>query len=298
VPTTVDVTAGPRPAPFLRWAGGKRRLLPVLTAGAPAAFSRYFEPFLGGGAMLFALDQPGSFCVVNDANEDLALTYRVLRDDPEALIAALHQHEEQVSSEWFYALRAVRPVDPVARAARFIAYNRTSFNGLFRVNSSGGWNTPYGKLKNPTVCNAPLLRAVSDALAGADIRSGSFQDATKDADVGDFVYLDPPYLPLSPTSSFSQYAAGGFGVTDHQDLAAVVAAARDAGALVMLSNSDTPLTREIFAGMDLYQVQVRRSISANASSREQVAEILAVTYPVEEMRDPDAFLALATPLSH
>lgn len=286
-----------RPAPFLRWAGGKRRLLKVLNAGMPTQFNTFYEPFLGGGAVYLTLDHPGERCVVSDMNTDLIAAYRAIRDNLDELVDALREHQANVSEEWFYALRAAEPTTDLERAARFIAYNRTSFNGLFRVNSKGKWNTPYGKLKKPTVCNEPLLRAVADRLVGTDIRCGTYTDGTLGAGIGDFVYLDPPYLPISATASFSKYDKDDFTAADHQALATHVQQLRDAGAHVMLSNSDTPLVREIFAGMNLHQVSVHRSISAKATSRENVHEVLATTYPLDQMADPDTFLTLATPLA-
>lgn len=294
--TSTDSPAPVAPAPFLRWAGGKRRLLKVIAPAMPTEMGKFYEPFLGGGALYFSLAHPGARCVVNDTNEDLIAAYRVLQTDPEALIGALSEHQSQVSADWFYALRATEPATDLERAARFIAYNRTSFNGLFRVNSKGGWNTPYGKLKNPTISNGPLLRADSARLSGTDIRCGSYLDATAGAADGDFVYYDPPYLPLTATSSFSKYAKDDFTPGDHSALAERVSVLASSGVRAMLSNSDTPLTREIFAGMHQYQVHVQRSISAKASSRESVAEVLAVTYPLEDMVDAEQFLKFATPL--
>jgi DNA adenine methylase len=279
----------PQPAPFLRWAGGKRRLLPALHAALPVTIGRFYEPFLGGGALFFSLEHPGTDCVINDFTADLVACYEALRDTPDALIARLHEHARDTSKDAYLALRASEPDSPLERAARFIALNRTSFNGLYRVNGAGKFNVPWGQLKNPTVCNEELLRADAARLAGATIRTGSYADAVSDARAGDFVYFDPPYIPLSATSNFAAYAKEGFGPDAQVELATCVQDLAARGVNVMLSNSDTPLTREIFAGMNLHTVEVHRSISAKASARGTVTEVLGVTYDVSQMRTPDWF---------
>jgi DNA adenine methylase len=280
------------PGPFLRWAGGKRRLLPVLHAAMPATFNRYYEPFLGGGALFFSLRLPGHRCVLNDFTPDLVAAYTQLRDHPEELITALQGHARRAGKDAYLELRATTPATDLEAAARFIALNRQSFNGLWRVNSRGQMNVPWGQLKNPTVCNEPLLRADAAALAGVTLRTGSYQDAVGDAGEGDFVYLDPPYLPASATSSFSKYAAGDFGPADHEQLARTITTLRERGALVMLSNSDTPLTRQIFADLDLYTVAVHRSISATTAGRGTVTEVLGLSYPLARIADRDTFVTL------
>lgn len=280
------------PAPFLRWAGGKRRLLPAILAGAPATFGAYFEPFIGGGAVLFALRLAGDRVTINDVNPDLLAVYRALRDDPETLIDGLAAHATAVSADDFYAMRASTPANDMERAVRMVYLNRTCFNGLYRVNANGEFNVPYGKLRHPVVCNAELLRACAAALDGVRIREGSFADAVADADAGDFVYFDPPYIPLSPTASFSRYARDDFTQPDQERLAAIVTELTGRGVHVMLSNSDTPLTRDIFAGLDLHSVSVARSISASAGSRTRVREVIGVNYPTSAMRDPDTFTDL------
>jgi DNA adenine methylase len=285
------VRAVPAPAPFLRWAGGKRRLLPALLAARPTDFGGYFEPFVGGGALLFALP-PSSRRVVNDANAQLVAAYRVLRDDTDTLVRALRVHAADTSKDAYLRLRASEPHDAVGIAARFIALNRLSFNGLYRVNRAGRYNVPWGALANPTVCNEELLRADAASLAGVEVRCGSFADAVADAVAGDFVYLDPPYIPASATSSFTAYAAEGFGLTEQRQLAEVIADLDARSVHVMLSNSDTPVTREVFAALQLHTVSVRRSISAKASARGTVTEVIGVNYPVEQMHDPTAFAAL------
>jgi DNA adenine methylase len=293
------------PAPFLRWAGGKRKLVPAFQQLLPASFDpkkgKLFEPFVGGGAFMLALGDPtnalhipGKRLVINDANPELVATYRAIRDDVERLIAKLTKLAADTSKAAFERQKALAPKSDVERAARFIFLNRTCFNGLWRVNSSGGFNVPYGNLDNPFLFDADALRAVSRRLAGAQIREGSYVQAVNDAKAGDLVYLDPPYLPLNPSSSFSKYAKDDFGQADQYALAGVIRALTDRGVLVMLSNSDTPLTRHIFGPeLDLWQISVTRSISASAASRAKVHEVVGVNFTVSN--PPAALTHLQAP---
>jgi DNA adenine methylase len=280
------------PKSFLRWAGGKHRLLDVLLSAVPRSMGAYYEPFVGGGALLFRLEHPGRRCV-NDLNSALVMAYRVLRDRPEELIAALRVHATDTSPAAYYALRESSPTEPVEVAARFIALNRLGWRGLHRVNRAGRLNTPYGHLRHPTVCDEPLLSADAAALAGVDITSGSYVDALATAAAGDFVYLDPPYLPSTSAGGFTAYDAAGFTAVDHRALAGVIADLDARGVQVMLSNSDTPLTREIFGDLRLHTVRVHRSIPAKAAARGIATELLGVNYPTAEMRDATRFAALA-----
>jgi DNA adenine methylase len=294
---------GMSPEPFLRWAGGKRQLLPVLIPTLPADFdltkNRFFEPFTGGGAFQFALSghntaaglftprkKKGLPIVLNDANQDLVATYRVIRDDVEGLIVELRRMAKDISEKRYYAVRDAQPTTELGQAARTIYLNRLGFNGLYRVNASGKFNVPYGKLTNPTVCDEDLLRACSAWLRHAEVRSGSYASAVADAKAGDVVYLDPPYIPLTPTASFSRYAKDDFREMDQWGLAGVIKGLADRGVRVMFSNSNTELTRKIFgADLDLYAVNASRSIGANAASRATVEEVLGVNYPLASALD-------------
>lgn len=280
------------PGPFLRWAGGKRQLLGELLAELPDGFhlstNRYFEPFIGGGAVMFALAgtpaaaglaptrrKTGRPIVINDVNPDLANTYTVLRDQPADLIAALGELAGDTTEARYYEMRAHVPTDPVDAAARTIYLNRTTFNGLYRQNSAGQFNVPWGRLANPTICNTELLEACSQWLSHAEIRCGSFIAAVADAAAGDVVYLDPPYVPLTPTASFSKYAKDDFGEMDQWALAGVIRGLLDRGAHVILSNSDTELTRRIYGDdLELRSVNASRSVSASAASRASVLEVI------------------------
>lgn len=291
------------PGPFLRWAGGKRQLLPIIHAALPAGFdlrtNRFFEPFVGGGAVMFSLhdhqassqmkasDRKKRRIVINDVNGELIDTYRAMRNDIDALVTELRAREKNTSESDYYKARDLWvPGTETERAARMIYLNRLAFNGLYRVRSDGKFNVPFGKIASPTVCNEELLRANSAWLAGVDIREGSFTSAVNDARAGDVVYLDPPYLPLTPTASFSKYAKDDFREMDQWALRGVIDGLIQRGVRVILSNSNTELTRTIFSNLDLYVVSATRSISAAAGSRSRVEEVLGVSYPVQQTADP------------
>lgn len=223
---------------------------------------------------------PGSKLVINDVNPDLIAAYRVLRDDVESLISRLARMGSKTTKSDFETIKTSRPATDLGRAARFIYLNKTCFNGLWRVNSAGNFNVPYGHISRPVVCDARLLHACSARLRGAQIRLGSYTAAVNDAKTGDVVYLDPPYLPLSPSASFSKYAKDDFGKLDHYALAGVIRGLSERGVYVMLSNSDAPLTRQIFGGLlELRGLDVTRSISAGSASRKKVGEVLGINYP-------------------
>ncbi len=287
----------PEPKPFLRWAGGKRQLLPIIHASLPKDFSiqenRFFEPFLGGGAMMFSLSGlfgvPSSSgqIIVNDVNPDLTNVYETLKSDCETLILLLRELASKNSEDFFYSVRGSVPDTPAERAARMIYLNRTCFNGLYRVNRAGEFNVPWGKLSNPKICDDQLLRDVSIWLKKVQIRNGGFAAAVEDSREGDVVYLDPPYLPLSLTSKFSRYAVDDFLTLDHYALAGVIRGLSNKGVRVILSNSNTPLTRAIYGSeINLRTLNVTRSISAKSSSRGSVEEVLGLTYPVKDCRNP------------
>lgn len=286
------------PGPFLRWAGGKRQLLPELLGELPDDFhlstNRFFEPFIGGGAFMFALAgtpaadglaptrrKTGRPIIINDVNPELANVYTVLRDQPDDLIARLDEYATDTSEDRYYQVRAQSPTDPVDTAARTIYLNRTTFNGLYRQNSAGKFNVPWGRLNNPTVANHDLLWACSRWLSHAEIRCGSFTAAVIDAAAGDVVYLDPPYIPMSPTASFSKYSKDDFSEMDQWALSGVIAGLVERGVCVILSNSDTELTRRIYGRvLDLRSVNATRSVGASAGSRASVLEVIGtVTCP-------------------
>ena len=280
----------PYPIPFVKWAGGKRKLAPLLIETFPIEFdpekNRYFEPFIGGGALMFALGQPGGKLIVpgkslfiNDMNPELTNTYGVIRDNVSALIKELEVLSKKINEKTFYDIRSTVPRSKVARAARFIYLNKTCFNGLWRVNSKGEFNVPFGKSKNPSLFVEENLRACSKRLKGSTITNESFEKAVSKARKGDLVYFDPPYIPLSASASFSAYAKEGFGMNEQELLAETIGKLNAKGVYVLLSNSDTPLTRKVFRkSLTLRKVLMSRSISSSGSTRKPVYEVLGMNY--------------------
>jgi DNA adenine methylase len=278
------------PTPFVKWAGGKRKLAPLLIETFPKEFNpeknRYFEPFIGGGALMFALGNPespiyipGKNLYINDMNPELTNTYEVIRDNVSSLIKELEVLSKKINEKTFYEIRETVPRAKVARAARFIYLNKTCFNGLWRVNSRGEFNVPFGKAKNPSLFIEDNLRACSKRLKGSTISNMSFEEAVSKARKGDLVYFDPPYIPLSPSASFSAYAKEGFGLQEQKILAETIQALSKKGAYVLLSNSDTPLTREIFKkSITLRRILMARTISSSGSTRKPVFEVLGMNY--------------------
>ena len=289
--------------PLLKWAGGKRRLLQTLFEVFPANFdlkqNKYFEPFVGGGAVLFGLanhlpeEEIGSLSkkqksiIVSDTNGELINFYKVVRDSPSDLSNKIRDLAKRTDRDDFYSVRSSSPTTKVGRAARILYLNRLCFNGLYRVNSKGEFNVPYGRYINPSIYNPELIKACSAWLKNAQISEATFKDAVVKARKGDLVHFDPPYIPLSATASFSNYAKEGFSEKDQRELANVIAALTKKGVYVVLSNSDTKLSRQIFGDLNLYSMPVGRSISANGATRSKVKELIGTNYPVEKMKNPD-----------
>ncbi len=265
---------------MLKWAGGKGRLLPELLARLPASFGAYHEPFVGGGALFFALVGAGRLgrVYLSDANAALIDVYLALRDDVEGVIAALRHHRYE--RDHFYRVRAQQPeeLSLPERAARVIYLNKTCYNGLYRENSTGQFNVPFGRYVNPTICDEPNLRAAAAALQGVDISRRRFDSVLDYAKPGDFVYFDPPYVPLSSTANFTSYDRAGFGPDDQRQLRDVFAELGRRGVRAMLSNSDTPFVRELYAGFHVEQVLAARAVNSKASGRGKVAEVLVLNY--------------------
>ncbi|MFM2247548.1 MAG: adenine methylase [Pseudomonadota bacterium] len=268
--------------PFVKWAGGKRRLIDELLEGAPAGFRRYHEPFVGGGALFFALAgryvRPGAWASLSDVNIRLVRTWRAVQNDVEGLILRLKDYAEAHDEEQFYAVRAIdvdKFDDDTDVAAWFIYLNKTAYNGLYRVNRSGGFNVPLGRYADPQICDPDGLRLASRALAGAHIEHAAFDSVLDRALPGDFVYFDPPYVPVSHTADFTSYTADGFSMADQARLRDVAAALKDRGVHVLLSNSDTATVRELYQGSFHHRtVLCGRAINSRASSRGRVAELL------------------------
>jgi DNA adenine methylase len=262
--------------PFLKWAGGKQQLLPMILPRLPRRIDTYYEPFLGGGAVFFALAAEGRFrrAVLADANAELLECWRGVRDGVDAVVAALRawRYEE----ECYYAVRELDPaaLAPAERAARLIYLNRTCYNGLYRVNRAGKFNVPFGRYTNPRICDEEGLRAASAALQRADLLCADFETAVERAQPGDAVYFDPPYLPVSDTSDFTAYHHDGFGPEDHERLAGVFASLGARGVYALLSNSDAPLARRLYHPFRPHFVEALRSINSKANARGSVLEML------------------------
>lgn len=272
--------------PFIKWAGGKSQLLEPIRELIPAKIRTYFEPFLGGGAVFFSLAAEGRFgrAILNDWNAELIDAYRIVRDFPGDLVPKMAQLKEDYQADpepTFYRERARDPqqLSPLERAARFLFLNRTAFNGMYRVNKKGEYNVPWGRYKNPAILNEPLLRACSAALAETTLRQGDFAAGTKGAKKGDFVYFDPPYVPINDTSNFTSYTSDGFGLDDQYRLAALFRLLVDRGVGVALSNSDTEVVRELYKGFEIRQIMARRNINSKGDGRGPVPELLVVGRP-------------------
>jgi DNA adenine methylase len=277
--------------PFVKWAGGKSQLLQQYRPLYPGQnqVGRYLEPFLGGGAVFFhimRLLRP-SQALLWDTNAELIDAFRAVRDEIDPLIARLRQHRQQHSETYYYQVRTESPQTRVERAARLIYLNKTGFNGLYRVNSRGIFNVPYGHRANPLILDEQLLHAVSKVLQKAELEARDFRDLSATARKGDFIYFDPPYQPLSQTSHFTSYTSDSFGEKDQRDLANLYAELDRRGCLLMLSNSDTPLVRELYAGFRLHVVSARRMINSDGAKRGPVPEVVVLNYeaPGEEPRE-------------
>ncbi len=261
-----------RPKPFLKWAGGKTKLVPEILKRFPGRFGHYHEPFVGGAAVFFALGPERA--TLSDINDELVNAYRAIRDDVEGVIEALGAH--RATEEHFYEVRGQErsALTATTSTARTIFLNRTCFNGLYRVNRKGQFNVPFGRYANPKICDADNLRAVSEALAEVSIEHRSAFEVLDHAKKGDLVYFDPPYDPVSKTASFTSYTKTGFGDAEQERLADVFAALDRKGVHVVLSNSDTEFIRSLYAGFEIEQVFCRRAINSRADRRGPVAEVL------------------------
>lgn len=270
-------------APVVKWVGGKRQLLGEITPLLPKQITSYCEPFLGGGAVLFAI-QP-SKSIVNDLNTDLISVYEVIRDDVDSLIEDLKRHEND--SKYFYAIRdkdrnreTYQAMSKVERASRLIYLNKTCFNGLFRVNSAGEFNSPFGHYKNPNIVNEPVLRAVNKYFSSSNITfcNEDFAATLNRVGKGGFVYLDPPYDPVSDTASFTGYNRGGFDRTEQIRLKQCCDELTKRGVKFLLSNSSTAFIKELYGDYSISVVHAKRAINADASKRGAIEEVLIRNY--------------------
>jgi DNA adenine methylase len=268
--------------PFLKWAGGKRQLLHVLKDNLPTKYKTYYEPFVGGGAFLFDL-QPKQ-AVINDSNGELINCYQVIKDAVQELIEDLGKHEN--TEYYYYKMRELdrkRSFDKkteIERASRIIYLNKTCYNGLFRVNSRGQFNVPFGRYKNPNILDISVLRAVSKYLNEnqVEILNADFKSAVKTARKGDFIYFDPPYDPVSDTASFTGYDINGFNRNEQERLKETVDELNQKGCYVLLSNAYTDFIVDLYKDYQQVKVSAIRAINSNAKKRGSVYEILVKNY--------------------
>ena len=296
--------------PFLKWAGGKGQLLPTLTRCLPKTFRRYHEPFVGGGALFFHLHQLTKLrhgATLSDRNPELVDCYAVIKEEVELLIEALSELAPRYNDrEFFYEIRG-RDREPgyfertsrLERAARTIFLNRTCYNGLYRLNKKGFFNAPFGNYKKPRVLNPENLRAVSAALRDVELVVSDFTSIVERVHAGDLVYFDPPYVPISATASFTNYTGHGFGEVEQRALAKVFGELQAKDCFVMLSNSYSPLARELYENQYYSTiVQASRKINCQGHKRGFVEELIACTYPFAESHAPRLRLSISTTPLH
>ncbi|MPM06369.1 Modification methylase DpnIIA [bioreactor metagenome] len=271
-------------SPFVKWVGGKRQLIPEILEHLPQDIQKYkyIEPFIGGGAVFFHLQLKNA--IINDFNEELINVYSVIRDQLDELIADLSMHKND--SDYFYKLRNVdrtprfKKLSPVQRASRIIYLNKTCYNGLYRVNNSGEFNSPFGRYKNPNIINGPTLKAVSKYLntSNVTICCGDYREVLKKATKSSFVYLDPPYHPVSDSANFTGYIQGGWTMEDQIKLRIECDKLNQRGVKFLLSNSATDFIREQYKNYTISTVRATRAINSNPSNRGEVEELLVQNY--------------------
>lgn len=272
--------------PFLKWAGGKRQLIPQMEKYLKKIkYTSYYEPFIGGGSILFYL-QPTK-AIVNDYNKDLIECYKCIKENYDELIEKLEEYESKNNEEDFYKIREFdrkeeyKSWTSVERSARLIYLNRTCYNGLFRLNSSGQFNTPFGKYKNPNICNKPILKALHEYFINNEIefRHGDFEKCCEDVPKGSLVYFDPPYDQFDNQVNFVGYTENGFSRKDQERLKKLCDKLIDNGCTVIISNSATPFVKELYGDKSKYTIHIlmaKRNINSNAKKRGEIQEVLIV----------------------
>lgn len=275
-----------KPKPFIKWVGGKRQLLKQFRERnlyPPEKFdpikNTYFEPFLGGGAVFFDLIPKKA--ILSDLNKELVITYNVIKSDVEKLIKSLKKHKNE--KDYFLEIRSKdsTKLNEIERASRFIFLNKTAFNGLYRVNSKGGFNVPFGKYSNPTICDEDNLRKVSEVLKNVKIINESYKHVLNKAKKGDFIYFDPPYYPINKTSSFTSYTSEEFLDKEQKELRDIFVELHKRGCYVMLSNSDTEFINDIYSdikGVKINKVFATRAINSKGDGRGKIKEVLVTNY--------------------
>lgn len=277
----------PLVSPILKWVGGKRQLIDVIRPLVPN-YSTYYEPFIGGGALLFEL-QPKK-AIINDSNEELINVYNTIKNNPKELIEKLKEHKDYNCEDYFYKIRALDRnrykydnMSDIERAARIIYLNKTCYNGLFRVNSAGEFNSPWGRYKNPNIVNETTLLAMSKFFNKSNIviRNGDYKEALKGIRKGSFVYLDPPYMPISSSSSFTGYTANGFGENEQIALKKKCDELDRKGIKFLLSNSSCDFIEELYKDYIIEKVAAKRTINAKPDKRGAIDEVLVRNYELD-----------------
>jgi DNA adenine methylase len=268
------------PRPFVKWVGGKKQLLPELVRRIPSNVRRYYEPFIGGGALFFSLQPQNAY--LSDINPDLINLYTVIRDKIDELIADLDQHKYE--KPYYYRIRGIdrtteyRLWTDVQRASRFIYLNKSCYNGLYRVNSKGEFNVPFGRYTDPTILDESNLRACHVALQGASIKVADFRAIRKTIRSSDFVYFDPPYIPLSTTANFTGYTKDGFDSQMHYALRDLCCFLDRKGVRFMVSNSSAPLVLDLYSDFNIEFVYANRAINSDAGKRGKIPEVIITNY--------------------
>ena len=271
-------------SPFLKWVGGKRQIMPSIVSLLPENMEeyRYVEPFVGGGAVLFHLHPKSA--IINDFNAELINVYEVIKNNLDELVADLKKHQNE--SGYFYEIRGwdrsdeIKRLTNVQRASRIIYLNKTCFNGLYRVNSAGEFNVPFGKYKSPNIVNEPTLKAVSEYLNANNIiiYCCDYEDVLRELDKNSFVYLDPPYHPVSESSNFTGYVQGGWNMYDQIRLREACDELTRKGIKFLLSNSATPLIKEQYKDYNIQTVKANRAVNSNGAARGEIDELLIRNY--------------------
>ncbi len=278
----------PVPRPFLKWAGGKSQLADALLKRRPPHFSAYHEPFMGSGAIFFRLYRERHIrrVVLSDINPELVDTYLAVRDHVAEVISALSEFPH--SKEFYYAIRATDPLQLSLpeRAARMIYLNKTGYNGLYRVNRRGQFNVPFGRYQSPKYLDRDNLLAVSHALRNVEILCAAFETVVDRAEPGDWVYFDPPYVPVSQTANFTSYYANGFGLQDQERLRDVCITLSRNNVYTMVSNSDTPAVRALYQNFFIDEVLAHRAINCKGAKRGKVAELVITNYAPHQATQP------------
>lgn len=270
---------------FLKWAGGKGQIMTELEKFIPHEFNNYFEPFVGGGSLFFHIKKkyPNKKAIISDINEELINSYLVIKYHLKKIIEELKKHKENYDKKgikYYYKIRKVKPktLSAVERAARFIFLNKTCWNGLFRVNSKEEFNVPAGKYKKPQIFDEERLKLIRKLLKNTIIKVSDFSEVIKFARVGDFIYFDPPYYPISKTSKFTDYTKSGFKEKDQKNLARVFRELDNRGCFVLLSNSDAKFIRNLYRDFKIKSIMVKRMINCIGSKRGPVNELLITNY--------------------